>query len=68
METIAFEVKIVKRRTIRIMLTGRNIGRSLYGYGVATGGALDLPYTVPRAVSSALPYRNLCSKNVPLDF
>ena len=54
METIAFEVKIVKRRTIRIMLTGRNIGRSLYGYGVATGGALDLPNTVSRAVRSAL--------------
>ena len=68
METIAFEVKIVKRRTIRIMLTGRIIGCPLYGYGVATGGTLDLPYTVSGVVSSALPYRNLSSKNVPLDF
>ena len=68
METIAFEVKIVKRRTIRITLTGSNIGRPLYGYDAATGGALDLPYTVSGAVSSASPYRNLCSKNVPLDF
>ena len=47
METIAFEVKIVKRRTIRIMLTGRIIGCPLYSYGTATGGALDLPYNVP---------------------
>ena len=47
METISFEVRIVKRQTIRITLTGSNIGRSLYGYGAATGGALDLPYNVP---------------------
>ena len=47
METIAFEVKIVKRRTIRIMLTGRIIGCPLYSYGTATGGALDLPYNMP---------------------
>lgn len=47
METISFEVKIIKHRTIRITLTGRIIGCPLYGYGTATGGTLDLPYNVP---------------------
>lgn len=47
MESIASDVKIVKRQTIRIMLTGRIIGRSIYGYGTVTGGALDFPYNVP---------------------
>lgn len=69
METIAFEVKIVKCRTIRIMLTGRNIGRPRdYIYFVGAGDAEvfanTLEATVTGAHYSTIDHCPLCGEHI----
>ena len=69
METISFEVRIVKRQTIRITLTGSNIGRPrdyIYFVGAedAEAFANNLEASVTGAHYSTIDHCPLCGEHI----